>query len=159
MNRRRLLIKYLFDYGLVVKAAEGAIEIVGGLLILSAARMFVVKIASIVTAGELASDPDDPVATWIRTTAHSFAIHTHYLLAAYLLIRGVLKVVLSAGMFRKVYWAFPAFVLCFTLFGAYEAYRAVVRSEVLLAAFALFDFMMVMLAVRTEQWTHHSSSG
>jgi uncharacterized membrane protein len=138
-------ILWLFDLALILKIINGAFEMLAALLILFIPPTLVIRLAEFATSGELAQDTDDPVATTIREAAHSFAIHTHYFLAIYLALHGIIKVLLVIGIFAKKKIAYPLFMIALACFGAYEAYRGFTRHELLLQALAVFDLSLLLL--------------
>lgn len=136
---------WFFDLALWLKVANGGLEILGAVLVLVVPPSLVVKLIEFVTSGELAQDPDDPVVTGIRDAAASFAVHTHYLLALYLVLHGAIKVLLVLGIFAGKRIAYPLFMVALVIFGTYEAYRGFVRHEVLLQILSVFDFGVLVL--------------
>lgn len=140
-------ILWLFDFALIVKAINGALEVLGGFLIFFVSPVFVITVAEFVTGGEFAQDPNDQIAMFIRDAAHSFAIHSHYLLAFYLVLHGLIKVLLVIGIFAKQKLAYPLFMVALIIFGLYEAYRGFLLGELLLKALAVFDFALLFLTV------------
>lgn len=157
--RERELL-WVFDLALILKIINGALEVSGALLVLFVRPAFVLRIAEFVTANEIAQDADDFVAQTIRNTAHSFAIHTHYFLAAYLFLHGIVKIALVLGIFAGKRIAYPLFIAALIIFGAYEAYRGALRHEALLGFLALFDFALAALTVHEYRQRYpHSSSG
>ncbi len=146
MNRQEdREIHDLFDLGLVLKALTSAVEFVGGIMVLFVPRAFVLRIADLVTSGELARDPDDIVANYLHATAHAFAVAPHYLLAAYLLIRGAVKLGLVVLILKNVRIAYPLFIIALGLFASYEVYRGITTASLLLDAVALFDGILIVL--------------
>lgn len=140
-------ILWLFDIALIVKIINGALEMVAALLIVFVPPSFVVRLAEIATSGELAQDADDPIATAIRSSAHAFAVQSHYFLALYLAFHGIVKVLLVLGIFAKKKIAYPLFMIAMAIFGAYEAYRGFLLHELLLQALAVFDIALVFLTL------------
>lgn len=138
-------ILWFFDLALLLKVVNGGLEILAAFLVLIVPPSLVLKIIQFATSGEIAQDPDDPVATAIRSAAHAFTVHTHYLLALYLVLHGAIKVMLVIGIFAGKRIAYPLFMIALVVFGAYEAYRGFVRQEVLLQVLAIFDFALLML--------------
>lgn len=138
-------ILWFFDLALLLKAANGGLEILGAALILVVPPSLVIRIVGFLTSGEIAQDPDDPIATAIRSAAQSFAVHSHYLLALYLVLHGVIKVLLVIGIFAGKRIAYPLFMLALAVFGAYETYRGFTRHEQLLQILAIFDFILLIL--------------
>ena len=114
---------------------------------LTVSPSFVVRVATFVTGGELAQEPNDFIATAILSTAQTFAVSPHFFIAVYLVVHGVIKTMLVIGIFAKKRIAYPLFMLALALFGAYELYRGFARQESLLYALALFDFALLVLTV------------
>ena len=138
-------ILWFFDLTLIVKAINGAFEIVGAVLVLVVPPAFVVRVIEFVTAGELAQDPDDFIATTLRNVAHSFAVRPHLLIALYLAVHGIVKLSLVIGIFAKKHMAYPLFMMALLVFGGYELYRGFVRYDWFLYSLAIFDFAIVLL--------------
>ena len=144
-ERRERDILWLFDFALILKIVNGALEMLAALLVLFVPPTLVVRLAEFATGGELAQDIDDPIATAIQGAAGAFAVHTHYFLALYLALHGSIKVLLVIGIFAKKRAAYPLFMIALAIFGTYEAYRGFVLHETLLKAIAVFDFALLLL--------------
>jgi uncharacterized membrane protein len=138
-------IVWLFDLALILKIINGSLEMIAALFVLFVPPSFVLRLAEFATSGELALDPDDPIASAILSTAHAFTVHTHYLLALYLALHGVIKVLLVIGIFAKKRIAYPLFMIALALFGGYEAYRGILLNDLLLKALAILDLSLLVL--------------
>jgi uncharacterized membrane protein len=71
------------------------------------------------TAPELAEDPTDRVATFLQRMVHELAADTKLFVSAYLIVHGVSKVFLVAGLLGRRLWSYPvslwflaAFIAC-----------------------------------------------
>ena len=146
-EKRERDILWAFDFALILKAVNGSFEMLAALLILFVPPSFVLKLAEFATSKEFAQDVDDPIATFIQNTAHAFTVHTHYLLAGYLALHGIVKVLLVIGIFAKKKIAYPLLMGSLAVFGAYEAYRGIVLHELLLGALAVFDLALFVLTL------------
>jgi uncharacterized membrane protein len=138
-------IAWFFNVALLLKLINGALEVLVALLALFISPTIVIRVTEFVTAGELAQDPDDPVAHFLRDAGHSFAIHTHYLFALYLALHGAVKIALVIGIFMGKKIAYPLFMIALAIFGAYEAYRGFARNEIALQVLAVFDLSVLVL--------------
>lgn len=138
-------VLWLFDLALILKAIDGAIEVGAGIFVLFLKPKLVLWFVAFATGGELAQDPDDIVATFLHNAGTTFAVHTHYLLSAYLIAHGAIKVLLVAGIFAGKRSAYPLFMGALAVFGCYEAYRGIVRHEILLLIMAAFDTVLLAL--------------
>jgi uncharacterized membrane protein len=145
-EQREREITGLFDLSLILKAVGGAFEILGGIVIALVPPEFVRRIADLATAGELAGDPDDFIATHLRLWAHAYALHAHDLLALIVGLDGAFKLALIALVLRGYRIGYPLLILALGALGGYEAYRAVTTSNVLLAAAVGLDLLIIGLA-------------
>jgi len=143
-ERERDLL-WFFDLALWLKAVNGALEVLGAALILVVPPPLVLKIVEFLTGGELAQDPDDPIFSALHDAAASFAVHSHYLLALYLFLHGAIKLLLVIGIFRGIRLAYPLFMIALAIFGSYEAYRGILRHELLLLVVAVLDVTLLVL--------------
>jgi uncharacterized membrane protein len=148
MKWRERELRELFDIGLVLKVISGALEFAAAFLILIVPRSFFLNVIYFVTAGELSEDPHDLVANWLRHQANIYAIHAHVFIVAYLLLRGIVKMVLSAFVLRGYMFAYPLFVAALGIFASYEAYRAITTANPLLGIIAVFDTGLMLLTMR-----------
>jgi uncharacterized membrane protein len=159
MNQERDLL-WFFDLALILKIVNGSLEMLSALLILFVPPTLVLKLAEFATSNELSQDPTDPIATAIRNAAHTFTIHTHYLLALYLAAHGTIKVLLVIGIFAKKKIAYPLFMVALALFGGYEIYRGFMLNDLLLKALAVFDLSLLLLTSHEyrRRYPHRPSS-
>ena len=143
--RREKDLLWVFDLALILKAVDGALEVLGALLVLVVPPAIVVKIIDFATAGELAQDPNDPIAHAIQNAAQAFSVSNHLLITLYLVLHGSIKILLVIGIFAGKRIAYPLFMAALAIFGAYEAYRGFVRHETLLQVLAVFDLSLLVL--------------
>ena len=144
-------ILWLFDLGLILKAINGALEVIVAGIILAIPRTFVVQLVNFATAGELTEDRSDVVAYVLRSIAHSFSVSNHSLIALYLFMHGFIKIVLVIGIFAGKRLAYILFVIALGIFGAYEVYLGVLRHDFLLEVLGAFDFLLLILTAYEYQ--------
>jgi uncharacterized membrane protein len=141
-----------FKVGLVLKAADGVLEIVAGALLLFISPSTIERFAHTVTAHELGEDPHDRLANYIlHTTAH-LGSGTTLFGAIYLLSHGISKVILVALVLRNRLWAYPWLMGLLGMFIGYQLYVMVfVTFSWGLAALTAFDVLLVWLTWREYQ--------
>jgi uncharacterized membrane protein len=146
--RRRLLLHRVFVVGLWGKALDGALELVGGvlLLLIPPARIHALVIA--LTQHELVEDPQDWLATALRHAAAQLSVGSQLFGAIYLLVHGLVKLVVVAGVLRGQRWAYPTAIGVLGLFIAYQAYRLSYAFSPGLLLLTLFDLAIVGLTWR-----------
>lgn len=138
-----------FKIGLVLKGADGVLEIVAGALLLFLAPSTIDRIARSLTAHELSQDPHDWIAHLILSTTAHLSSGTTLFGAIYLLSHGVAKVVLVALVLRNKLWAYPWLIGLLGVFIGYQLYVIVlVTFSWGWVALTVFDVVLVWLTWR-----------
>jgi uncharacterized membrane protein len=93
------------------------------------------------------------IANWIDHVDKSEWLARHFPLseqgfyAFYLLSHGLVKAVLVVGLLKEKLWAYPASIVVFGLFIAYQLYRYSFTHESGLILLSIFDLFVIALAV------------
>lgn len=138
----------IFRVGLWVKALDGALELLGGLLFLLVPLSALNHLVILATQHELVEDPQDWVATTLRHTAAQLSIGGQLFGGLYLLIHGAVKIAVVAGVLRGHRWAYPLAIGTLGLFLAYQLYRLSYQPSLGLLLLTLFDAVIVGLMWR-----------
>ncbi|MHB8838334.1 MAG: DUF2127 domain-containing protein [Gemmatimonadaceae bacterium] len=117
------VVHVLFDISVISKGIDGALEIVGGVLLFLVSPTKVYDIVRILTQHELSEDPHDLIATYLLNSTRHLSGGAQVFGAMYLLWHGVVKVALVTALLLKRPWAYPAAILAFVIFLAYQLYR------------------------------------
>jgi uncharacterized membrane protein len=141
-----------FKIGLILKAADGVLEIAGGLALLVVSPADIQHFVRALTAHELSRDPHDFLANHLlRSTVH-LSRGTTLFGAVYLLSHGVAKVVLVVLVLRDRLWAYPWLIALLMAFIVYQVYRiTAVHFSLGLLALTIFDAALVWLTWREYQ--------
>ena len=141
------LIHIGFELGLLIKATDGLLEIVGGILLmyLNAARMN--SLALLLTRRELLEDPKDLVANALIRFSHGFSVSTQYFGVFYLISHGAVKCILILLLWQKKLWAYPLTIFSLIVFAAYQIYRYSFSRSASLLALTVFDGIMIILTL------------
>jgi len=137
-----------FKIGLLLKAADGVLEIVGGVLLLFLSPTQIEHIVRTLTAHELAQDPHDFIARHLLHTASHLTTATTLFGAVYLLSHGVSKLVLVVLVLQGRLWAYPWLMALLLGFIGYQLYRLTVHASIGLIALTIFDALLVWLTWR-----------
>jgi uncharacterized membrane protein len=141
-----------FKVGLALKAADGVIEIIGGVLLLFITPSTIERLARTLTAHELGEDPHDRLAQYILHNTEHLSSGTTLFGAVYLLSHGVSKVILVALVLGNKLWAYPWLVALLGVFIVYQLYVLIlVRFSLGLAALTVFDVFLAWLTWREYQ--------
>ncbi len=136
-------IHRVFVISLLIKGLDSLLEIAGGIMFL-----FTGSVTSLIislTRGELLENPTDMVANGMRNLIPYFSGHTQLFWAAYLLIHGVVKIFLVAGLLKKKLWVYPTAIVVLFLFIAYQIYRYSYTHSAFLILLSLFDLLIIWL--------------
>jgi uncharacterized membrane protein len=144
-----------FKISVGLKGLDGALETIGGVILLFVRPATIDNLARWITQHELSQDPHDFLA---RHLLHSTGHLTHgstLFAAVYLLSHGIAKVVLVAAVLRDQVWAYPGMIVLLLLFIIYQLYRLIyVKPTIGLTLLTLFDAFVVWLTWREYQARH-----
>lgn len=144
----------VFLWSIVLKAVDGVLEVIGGVLVLVVAPTRITQWAKSITQHELGTDPHDFVARHILRSAHDFAAGGRAFAAVYLLVHGVTKIVLVIEILREHLWAYKGMVIMLGLFIMYQLYRMLSKPSISLVLLSVFDAFIVVLTLREEKRQH-----
>ena len=149
---RERILDLAFLIGVAVKGVDGLIELVGGAILMFVTPEQLLGLTRSVLAGELAEDPDDPIANWILRSVGHLSGGGSTFLAAYLLVHGIVKLAVVVALFtgsRRVYpWAIVV-LLAFLVYQIYELVTAPTAGVVILTALDVF-----VIALTWREWRH-----
>jgi uncharacterized membrane protein len=136
-----------FRASLVLKGIDGALELIGGLLLLVVSPTTMDRMAKALFQHELSEDPNDFFARHVlHVTANLHATRTFG--AVYLLAHGVAKLVMVIGLWKHQRWAYPFALVFLIAFIVYQLYRMTFAPSTGLAFLTVFDVFVVWLVWR-----------
>ncbi len=133
---------------MAVKGIDGAVELVGGVLLLLVSQSEVQKVIAAVVTHDLLGPPDGSLSRHFVTGTAEFASGDRTFAVAYLLLHGVIKVALVIALLRHWLPAYPVAVVVLGAFVVYEIYRATQTGSVLLPLLAVLDILVIALVIR-----------
>lgn len=139
-------IHQIFRVSVILKGLHALVECAGGLLLWVVSSATLVHWVNLATQGELAEDPRDRIATALYHAAQQLSPGAQHFYALYLLLHGVIKVVLVAGLLREKILAYPLSLAALGLFILYQLYRYSFTHApglIVLTAFDLFVMVLV----------------
>ncbi len=145
-----------FKISITIKGIDGALEIVGGTILLFVRPATLDQLARSLTQHELAQDPHDLIARHILHSAGQLNHGSTLFAAVYLLSHGIAKVVLVVALLRDQLWAYPATIALLGAFIAYQLYRLSYRLTLGLSLLTIFDAFVVWLTWR--EWQNKRTS-
>jgi uncharacterized membrane protein len=143
--RRERIVHVLFDIGVITKGIDGALEVAGGVLLWVVNPARIHNLARILTLHELSHDSHDLVARYLLNRAEHLSAGTQTFAAIYLLWHGVAKLALVTALLLKQRWAYPAAIVAFGLFLAYQLYRYAHTHAPGLLVLSVLDVLVIVL--------------
>ncbi|MGB5823927.1 MAG: DUF2127 domain-containing protein [Proteocatella sp.] len=139
------IINIGFYGGLVIKAINGFIEFVGGILMLILSHEGLNSIIRLITLPELTEDPDDAIMNYLVTLGQNFSINSQHSVAFYMLFHGATKLIVIWLLLKKKLWAYPLAVVIFGFFIAYEIYSYMHSHSVFVLSIIVIDIAIVAM--------------
>jgi uncharacterized membrane protein len=148
---KRSRLHVAFQIGVVLKGLNGLLELIGGTLLLLFPPSAIQRIVVELTHNELSKDPNDFIATHLRSAAEHLSVSDALFAGIYLLSHGVIKAVLVYALLKDKLWAFPWAIGVFAGFGAYQIYRYFVEPSGWLIALTVLDVIVIGLTLAEWQ--------
>ena len=150
-----------FKISVTLKGLDGALETIGGLILLFVRPAAIEHFVRTLTQHELSQDPHDWFANHLLRSAGHLSHGTTLFAAIYLLSHGLTKVVLVVAVLRDKAWAYPGIIVLLLLFIVYQLYQLVfVHLTLGLGLLTAFDIFVTWLTWREYQARHaaHAAS-
>lgn len=145
----------IFEIGIILKGLDGALEAVGGLLLLAVTPATIDRVMVRLTQHELSEDPRDFIARHLLRYSHGLTGSAVTFAAVYLLAHGIVKIVLVAALLRNQAWAYPWMIGFLLIFIGYQVYRLALSPTFWLTALTVFDALIVWLTWR--EWRRQTA--
>jgi uncharacterized membrane protein len=149
-RENRSLLDRIFEVSIILKGVDGALEMIGGVLLLVVPARLWHNWALAVTRHELSQDPHDYFANHLlHATGHLDQARVFG--AIYLLSHGAVKIVLVVALLKRLWWAYPVSIAFLVAFIAYQLYRIAVAPTTGMVALTIFDVFVTWLVWREYQ--------
>ena len=152
MKIREITIRHVFVFGVLIKAFDGAVELLLGIALLFAP--WLTHLIDAIIRGELAEDPADLLAHFAQQYLPTIAGQGAFL-AIYVGAHGLVKLFLAAALLRNKLWAYPVAMVVFGSFAAYQLMHPSFYMYVLTA----LDIIVIALTWHEWRFMRRSRSG
>lgn len=149
-----LVVRRLFDIGVIIKGIDGALETVVGCLLLLKADTLQTWIWMWIEhrpgekGGDVLATLLVRLADMMSGDAKAFAVY-------YLVGHGVVKIFLAVNLLRERMWAFPVSIAFFGVFVVYQLHRYYLTNSLTLLGLALLDVVVIGLIWREWRLRAH----
>jgi uncharacterized membrane protein len=140
--------EWLFRLAMFVKGLDGAVELIGAIVLLLVPATLVNHLVADVVSRDLVGSPDGFLARHLVAGTAEFASGNRTFVILYLGLHGVVKLALVVALLRRWMPAYPVAAVVLSVFVAYELYRAVRTGSVVLPLLAAVDILIIVMVVR-----------
>lgn len=138
----------IFEFSLLLKAIDGVLEIIGGILILFIKTDTIISVAQKITQHELSQDPSDFIANHILHSAQLLTTGSIMFASVYLISHGAIKILLVVEILRNHLWAYVGLIAVTGIFIIYQIYRISFTYSISLTLLTVFDIFVVYITVK-----------
>lgn len=131
---------------MLAKAVDGAVELIGGLLLLLLSPAAIRGTIFFLVQAELKEDPTDLVANLLVHNTGT-VIETRFSARAFLIMHGVVKLGLVSGLATNKLWSYPAAIVVFIGFTIYQVYQLTQQNSLFLGIVTVLDIVIVLLII------------
>ncbi len=135
----------LFRAGVWIKAIDGILETVGGVLVLTVKESTMIGLILLVTQQELMEDPHDVVATLARHAITHVTESSKLFGGIYLMAHGAVNLFLAVGLLRNRLWSYSVAIAILCIFMTYQIYRITLHHSLLLMLATGIDAVIILL--------------
>jgi len=100
------------------------------------------------TAPELLKNPTAHAALFFQRSVEHLITHNKLFAGAYLIVHGLIKVLLVAGLLSQRLWSYPLSLWFMAAFIIYQTYRFFVTGSVWMMALTIVDLIVAILIWR-----------
>ena len=143
--RREKTLHRLFLISVWIKGGAGLLETLAGIPFFFITPKAIERFVVFLTAPELSEDPSDWIATTLTRAVQHFTADTALFAGAYLIIHGLIKIFLVAGLLRGRLWAYPLSLWFLAAFIVYQSYRYTYTHSVWLVLLTIVDVIVAFL--------------
>jgi uncharacterized membrane protein len=143
------LFDKVFEGGIILKGIDGALEFLGGLLVLFVSPTALHNFIAFITHRELVENPHDKIANLLIHATSHYADGGRTFLVIYLWIHAAIKLIAVIGILKNLLWAYPFSLISLGLLVIYQLYDIFfVRVSVGMVLLTLFDVIIIGLIWR-----------
>ncbi|MFC5995143.1 DUF2127 domain-containing protein [Pseudonocardia hispaniensis] len=147
-RQRADLTERLFTLALLIKGIDGAIELIGAVVLLLVSGAAVHRLVGEVLAHDLLGPPSGSLARHFVASTAEFASGNRAFAVLYLALHGIVKLALVAALLRRWLPAYPIAVVVLGAFVGYEIFRATQTGSVVLPFLAAIDVAIIVVIIR-----------
>jgi uncharacterized membrane protein len=157
IRKFRKTLHRLFEVGILIKGIDGGLELLGGLLLLVLSPGTISGIVFFFVQAELKEDPTDLIVNLLLHTTRN-VLQNKVLASVFLLVHGVAKLLLVAGLLANKRWSYPVAIVVFAAFTVYQTYQLSYQYSLLLVTLTILDVVVILLVIGEYRYARTARS-
>ncbi|MGH9717916.1 MAG: DUF2127 domain-containing protein [Candidatus Acidiferrales bacterium] len=141
----RSLLRTSFRTGIAVKALDGVLETIGGVLLWFVRPAEMSRALHFLFQHELSQNRHAFVANHLLHMSAQLAHSKPVFASLFLLSHGIVKIVLAIALWMDDLWAYPLAIFVFGAFAVYQVYRYTHTHSLALLVLTVLDIAIVWL--------------
>jgi len=147
-GRQRKIEHAFFLLGVWSKGIAGLLETIGGSLLVWIPQTGLISFVIFLTAPELMKNPGAHTVLFLQRSVEHLSTHNKLFAGTYLIVHGLIKVLLVAGLLSQRLWSYPLSLWFMAAFIIYQTYRFFVTGSVWMMALTIVDLIVALLIWR-----------
>lgn len=148
----KTILDKAYEIGLFVKAIDGTIELISGILVLVLSPSFILSTTHSLVDSTLRANLHSFIGLHILHSGQKLAEGHKLFAALFLLTHGLVKIVLVVYLLMNKIWVYPYALGVLTLFLVFQVYSLIVTPGFGMAVLAVLDIVIIWLVWR--EWEH-----
>lgn len=145
-----------FLVGLLAKGTLGAVQLLCGIGLALTPAVAFPRLADWLARNELAENPTDSMALWVKQTFGALAGSEGTFYAVYLGLHGLLNLGLVLALLVRWPWAYPVSIIALAGFIVYQVHEYSVTGSVALIVLCVIDAAVIWLIWKEYRILRHS---
>ena len=142
---------HLFIISILLKGFYAVLELAAGIALFFSSPDYLAQFVRFMFHNRLVADPNDPLATFALHQLQDFDVTRHTFVSIYLMLHGLVKVGVVAGLYSERLWAFPVGLAALGIFIIYQMQRYAHTHAPLLLIISILDAFIMLLVWREWQ--------
>jgi uncharacterized membrane protein len=141
----------LFLVSILLKGFLALLECISGLTVYFVTPEAIRALANFLLHNKLIANPHDFLAKFLEHALQDFSVSAKTFLALYLILHGLVKIGVVAGLLSGKQWSYPTGLVALGLFIAYQLERFIRTGAPALLVISVFDAFIMYLVWREWQ--------
>lgn len=140
------LLDDVFEGGIILKGIGGALEFIGGLLLIFIKPEQIHHFVFFITKGGILMDENHRIMNHLFTGMLHISAGDEKFAIAYLWIHAAIKLIAAIGILKNKLWAYPFSLITLGIFALYQIYSMIfIKFSIVMLLLTIFDLFVLWM--------------